>query len=407
MPDITVRLPFTYKQLYKENPRQRNDREREVTVTLPITVTAVDASDAPLTLRGPHVRHRSYGGQFEYRHHAGQLYIQDYNATFAEYIDRHKHDLRPPAVHTDAQVSAHVTQKLREWGVIVIDGRAYHPTDEPVYLTYKGGHVPRVDTTTIDADGEPYDLTARERQGRHVFRMDELELAKSTIHAEARRTHTYIEVGLRLEVLRPDLLQYGRMRPFTVRHRVSVDIDTTVLARNAVDARDQAMAIQRQHFKETTGQDVTPQEQSTTPLTGPDGLDASLNGLSGGPRHVDLPGELRLSINERAHMTVTRKHETVDFPVPPIHSDALLLAATLLIVSPLGKFNEPLNMHLAPLRTVTAEQLTGLAAAYGPHATRLMHRAARDLLTAHALYTLTDATERALWNPDFSHDAAD
>lgn len=407
MPDITVKLPFRYKQLYKENPRQRNDREREVTVTLPITVTAVDASEAPLTLRGPHVRHRSYGEHFEYRHHAGQLYIQDYHATFAEYIEQRKHDLRPPPSHTDAQVSAHVTQKLREWGVIVIDGRAYHPTDEPVYLTYKGGRVARVDTTTINAQGEPYDLTIHEREDRHVFRMDELELAKETIQKETNKPHGYIETSLKLEVIRPDLLQYGPLRPYTVRHRVNIDVTTTVLARNAIDARDQTRDIQKRYYQETTGQRVTLSQQETTLLTHPDGSDPGADSLSGGPRHVELPGELRLIINERAHLFVRRRHETVDFPVPAMHSDAVLLAATLLMVSPLGHFDEPLNMHLAPLRTVTPEQLTALAAAYGPQATRLMHRAARDLLTAQTLYTLTDATERALWNPDSSHDAAD
>lgn len=409
---VPVQAQITYTQLYFENPRQRNHRERSVTEAVTVHAPVLDANEAPLLMTGPNTGNE-YGraddaARVPYRVHDGQVYRQRlHDSRYAgrptewtalplgAYLTSAFRDLlsRKELSATGADVIAQRLQDATDQkGWLLIDGQIYEPCGEPAYHVRVTYYSRSADVSTevifIGTDGKP--TGTRDRVDGRIFPADQGEQAYRYAEHHARLLNSPDPPRLppiSLDVSRPDLLRTGRVRTYTTDVDVTVRVQVSADATDPEQARLAARAQVLAQFRAVSSHPDDVQAEAHWPQQAPAAAgDLTLN-LPAATLHVNA-GCLRVCAGERRAELPLR--------VPADTRAAVLAAAALLLQADqdLG-----VNVHpeetLAPLRNLSETRAVALAALLGHHAPRLAQRATRGQLSA-ALPLLLSEIDRIL-----------
>ena len=381
----SVTRPYT--EAYREG-RQRTDRHRPGQATITLTLTAVDASDAPIVSVKSPTKTRPVTRALRYWN--GQYYLGVLTgrgdkcrpATFEDLTSMDTWD-HPTAPAGSAAISAAYQKHLNDQRLIWIDGEPYEPVGQPVLALLT--HSPYLRVDHLDEFGRT------PRSAERLLPLHDRQGALTWLRAHATR---YTErdhqedLSALPRVVRPELLTHGAERPFKVKVDVRGALYVTLSATDAIEAARLADA-------------------ATARLLAPLGLRTSYTDQAdaepaAAPTHTREALCLRLPGG-----TLELTHGTLHFTTPtgtvstqtPLQGVCALGAAALLLTLP-GPADFTPRVRLAPLRTPPAHAQALLDTLLGPAALTLAHRAARGLLdpALHARFALL--IEEALTHPE-------
>lgn len=436
LPRIPQTGTIEFIELYKENPRQRNYREREQHAAVHVTLPAADAADAPLLLTGP-ADTNTRSTRVPYRRLGDQVYRQMQGDPSPSH-DRHGHKtvLRPMTMAvllrdhfrtlmnyeerkaTGAQaLTPLLQQKLDRAGYLLIEGAIYEPCGEPVYVANVSYSYQSIEIGFLNNNGTVN--TYRDDRDLTLFRADALEEAKAYLR---RGKDVYIgEPDIVYEQVNSDLLRYGILRDFEVDLEFTMNVTLPVRATSASDARQRATEHAKNLYAPLSTGAIYPRRRDSSSGT-------RLTERPSGDMSLALPG-FTVQISGQTLRTVTdgdAAEITVDVPE---HTHAAVLAATALLIhadrsltlnaadriSQLSGLNpdaagdlilSPAD-HLGLLGGLTADTAEQLNTLFGARPLSLAQRAVRGVLSDAATAAFTAQVERLLLTPPTAAQAAD
>lgn len=376
-----------YTEAYREG-RQRTDRHRPAQASVTLTLTAVDASDAPIvsvknpTKERPVTRTlRFWNGQY----YLGVLSGRRADCRAATFDELTKLDTwdQPTASAGSAAINAAYQQHLNEQRLIWIDGDPYAPVGQPVLALLTHSPYLRVDHL------DEYGRTPRNAERLLPLHDRQGALAWLRTHASRYTERDHLnDLSALPRVVRPELLTHGTERPFHVKVDVRGAVYFTLNATDAIAAAALADSAASRLLNPLGLRTGYTEQEDAEPTTGPT--------HSGEPLHLRLPdGTLELT-HGTLRLTTPTGNVNTDTPLQGV---CALGAAALLLTLP-GPADFTPRMRLSPLRNPPAHAQALLDTLLGPAALSLAHRAARGLLdpTLQARFALL--IEEALTHPE-------
>lgn len=406
-----VTVPYEYTQLYFENPRQRNHRERTVTENVPVTFQA-PTGPAPLLCTGTGERVAT-GKRAEYRRIGKRTFIQEHlydgrPANLASYIKQERLlTYGEQKAENSEVIGRKLSQALQERKVVVIEGVVYRESGEPVYSVSGTGSFTSVNIAHIWPGGEVTGIHHHNKENQ-LFRLDAYAdaLAFAQAHKEKYRLRQgNVNIGtpdMLFDQVNSALLTFGERFPFQIETTVSFKAVIQVEASDVFAAKALAHAALTDTYEvSSSDRRVRVETESSVRLDreGDTGLPK--------PMQLDLRGstllpEVTIGITDHV-LKVTDGTEVAELAMDASvlrqegAREAVIAACAVMLATDAAEAREwPLVERVAALDGVDAAQAMQIRAAFGSRAISAAHRAARGLLSPQTLAKLCQRIERAL-----------